>query len=657
MTSASQTQPSPSDRKTGRAKLSICIPTYNRVEYLTKALQSIIEQADPSLVEIVVCDNHSTDGTTEVVAQIARDYPNLRYVQRELNVGCDRNVIEIGEYSTGEYFWIFGSDDTLPQGAMNVVLQAIDNTHADLILGDAYDCDINMNRSGYLKFLKGDARAFHFGRIDDVLSFLHGTTMTASLFGYISSMIFKRETWDRIPLSRYTLGSAYPQVFRALDIVFRAAGQMAYLAQPVANNRRNNCGYTVEFGQVQRYLIDLRMFRIVIDEYFSQDLQVRNLFKKFVRMCFGRMAYEKIRTGIPVMDALLEFFEADDTAIPAINHWERSPLVERAYRRFQQNGIDQLCFAGDLTLHIGYRHEGSAILKPINEKAIGIEIGYSGYDGVVLPFESASADTLYLSDYFPTKYDVAKAVQEWRRVLRDGGHVVITNMLGVFGAEGLRVDISTILSPIEAALPIGSYQVLHCSQSFTDIANTSVSEGDVVLRLLKNATGSTNKDNASIEALTQAIQAHNAGNAAQATSLVQQVLQVAPTNVVALQLAGLLAYQRGDHVEAICRLRDALKINVASAEGFLNLGCAYAALGGNAEAMRCFEAALALRPDFANAANNLAVLRASIAQHEAPRQNFIRALATHPQLTAAHASLNFDTIVDRVRMIGQAPAH
>jgi abequosyltransferase len=614
---------------------------------LTKALQSVIEQADPSLVEIVVCDNDSTDNTAEVVAQIARDYPNLHYIQREVNVGCDRNVIEIGEYSTGEYFWIFGSDDTLPPGAINVVLQAIDQTRADLILGDAYDCDIDMHQTGYLKFLKGDARSFHFDRKDDVLTFLHSTTMTASLFGYISSMIFKRETWDRIPLSRYTLGSAYPQVYRALDIVFRASGEMTYLARPVANNRRNNCGYTVEFGQVQRYLIDLRMFRIVIDEYFSQDLQIRNLFKKFVRSCFGRMAYEKIRTGIAVMDALLAFFEEDDTSIPEINHWERYPLVERAYYRFKQNGIELLCFTGEITLHIGYRHDGSATLKPITERSIGIESGYSGYDGVTLPFESASIDTVYLSDYFPTKFDIAKAVQEWRRVLREGGHVVISNALGRGGAEDEPVSISSILAPIEAALTVGEYQVMHCSQSFPDMANTSASEGDIVVRLLKHVTavsnGTVSKGSAHIELLAQAMQAHGAGDTERALALVQQVLQTEAGNVTALQLAGLLAYQRGDHVEAICRLSDAVKIDATLAEGYQNLGCAYAALGGNAEAMHCFEAALALRPNFAGAANNLAVLRGTMAQHETQRQNFLLVLAAHPQLAAAHASLRLGT--------------
>ncbi|MBV8634337.1 MAG: hypothetical protein JO002_07590, partial [Burkholderiaceae bacterium] len=72
----------------------------------------------------------------------------------------------------------------------------------------------------------------------------------------------------------------------------------------------------------------------------------------------------------------------------------------------------------------------------------------------------------------------------------------------------------------------------------------------------------------------------------------------------------------------------------------LNLGCAYAALGGNAEAMQCFSAALKHRPGFAAAAQNLDFLRANAAQHEAQRAAFEQVLAVHPLLATARQALN-----------------
>ncbi len=599
-------------------KLALCIPTYNRGVYIEQAIRSIAAQLPAAGVEIVVVDNHSTDNTEAVVARLQEEIGALRYVRREVNVGADRNVVEAGEYSDSEYFWVFGSDDTMPPGALDLVLHAIGDRKCNLILGDAYDCDLELRQTGMLKFLGCDARDFDFSHIDDVQAFLDATTMTASLFGFISSMVYKRAAWNRIPISLYTLGTAYPQVFRSLDLVFRAGGPFRYLARPIANNRRNNCSYTAEFGEMQRYLIDFRMFRIAIDEYFSPNLQIRNRFKRFVRACFGRMAHEKIRTGIAVMDRLLEFFESDDAAIPEILPWVRHPAVERAYRRFRDNGIYDQVFAGKASLHLGFRHDGEAIVKPIDEGAVGVDPGYSGYDGMHLPFESAGKDAIYLSNWFPAKVDLAQAGAEWLRVLRPEGYVVVSNALAPGGVGAL----GSLLNELEAALP--SCLVLHCRHEEEGAC------ADIVLQ----------KPAASVaQLLAQAESALQSGQPQQAEAATSQLLLREPRNTRALQILGLLAYQGGRHGDAILRLTAALAIDPAQAEAYLNLGCAYAALGGNAEAMQCFTAALAVRADFAAAEQNLALLRAGEVQHAAQRASFEQLLAVHPLLAASRQAL------------------
>ena len=40
-------------------QLSIVIPTYNRKDRLIRQLRSIYNQRESSLVDIVICDNHS----------------------------------------------------------------------------------------------------------------------------------------------------------------------------------------------------------------------------------------------------------------------------------------------------------------------------------------------------------------------------------------------------------------------------------------------------------------------------------------------------------------------------------------------------------------------------------------------------------------------
>ena len=51
-------------------ELSICIPTYNRAEYLKEALDSIIKQINDTnrdKVEICISDNASEDNTKELI--------------------------------------------------------------------------------------------------------------------------------------------------------------------------------------------------------------------------------------------------------------------------------------------------------------------------------------------------------------------------------------------------------------------------------------------------------------------------------------------------------------------------------------------------------------------------------------------------------------
>ncbi|AEE16252.1 glycosyltransferase family 2 protein [Treponema brennaborense] len=82
--------------------LSICIPTYNRVEYLKKSLDSIINSTgfNEFEVEIVVSDNASTDGTREVVLGYSTRHSNIKYFRNEENIR-DKNFPMVISEATG----------------------------------------------------------------------------------------------------------------------------------------------------------------------------------------------------------------------------------------------------------------------------------------------------------------------------------------------------------------------------------------------------------------------------------------------------------------------------------------------------------------------------------------------------------------------------
>jgi glycosyltransferase involved in cell wall biosynthesis len=51
------------------AKVTVCIPTYNRADYLTYSINSVLRQTYEDF-ELIVCDDGSSDRTPEVVAGI-----------------------------------------------------------------------------------------------------------------------------------------------------------------------------------------------------------------------------------------------------------------------------------------------------------------------------------------------------------------------------------------------------------------------------------------------------------------------------------------------------------------------------------------------------------------------------------------------------------
>lgn len=72
--------------------VSICIPTYNRSEYLRLSLERYICEPEflNGCVEIVISDNASTDDTELLAREYAEKYANIRYFRNAYNIR-DRN--------------------------------------------------------------------------------------------------------------------------------------------------------------------------------------------------------------------------------------------------------------------------------------------------------------------------------------------------------------------------------------------------------------------------------------------------------------------------------------------------------------------------------------------------------------------------------------
>lgn len=93
-------------------KVSACIVTYNQAAYIRDCLEGVINQEVDFGYEIVIGDDCSSDGTSEICEEYAANYPTLvRYHRREKNLGMHGNWLQTLMECKGEYIAICEGDD------------------------------------------------------------------------------------------------------------------------------------------------------------------------------------------------------------------------------------------------------------------------------------------------------------------------------------------------------------------------------------------------------------------------------------------------------------------------------------------------------------------------------------------------------------------
>ena len=103
--------------------ISIVIPTFNRAEYISKALNSVIDQTFKDW-ELIIVDNNSTDHTDKIINQYTD--PRIRYLKIK-NDGVIAKSRNLGiEVSKGEWIAFLDSDDWWTEDKLEICLKNID---------------------------------------------------------------------------------------------------------------------------------------------------------------------------------------------------------------------------------------------------------------------------------------------------------------------------------------------------------------------------------------------------------------------------------------------------------------------------------------------------------------------------------------------------
>jgi glycosyltransferase involved in cell wall biosynthesis len=112
---------------TGTPLLSICLPCYNGGRFLPAVLEALLPQAAEAgdRVEVLIVDDKSTDGTSEIVAAASQLGPS-RYIANPQNLGMSNNIVSATTvHARGEFVWVLSQHNLMMPGGLGRVLDAI----------------------------------------------------------------------------------------------------------------------------------------------------------------------------------------------------------------------------------------------------------------------------------------------------------------------------------------------------------------------------------------------------------------------------------------------------------------------------------------------------------------------------------------------------
>lgn len=162
---------------------SILVPVYNRQDLIGRTLQSALAQTVQD-IEIVVVDNHSNDGTFDVVAALAESDRRIRLFRNAENLGPVRNWIECVRLATSPFSKILFSDDLIAPTYLERTLPQLLNPQCGLVYTTALIGRKDWTGSVHYRAFIGDCRIARdaFVRLATNLEHLTPDSPGAALF-------------------------------------------------------------------------------------------------------------------------------------------------------------------------------------------------------------------------------------------------------------------------------------------------------------------------------------------------------------------------------------------------------------------------------------------------------------------------------------------
>lgn len=132
----SNNQETPGTQEGYPACLSVVVPVYNEEATLGEVVRKLLSV--PCLLEVIIVDDCSTDGTGAVARQLAERHPQVRLVRHARNAGKTAALKTGFALTTGEIVIVQDADLEYDPAEIYGVIRPILEGHADVVFGSRF---------------------------------------------------------------------------------------------------------------------------------------------------------------------------------------------------------------------------------------------------------------------------------------------------------------------------------------------------------------------------------------------------------------------------------------------------------------------------------------------------------------------------------------
>ena len=181
--------------------ISLCIPTYNRLQSLKNCLNSLSLQTNLNF-EVCISDNFSSENIENIIKPFQSKL-KIKFSRNNENLGAAPNFMKVASMAENKFIWFLGDDDLLVPDAIEKLIKLIEENE---------DCDFFWINSYHLKteylqkfdkpfnteFLPKDMKTISSNKISRKLMFFdlirHSIAFDFLMGCYLC--VFRRKGWE-----------------------------------------------------------------------------------------------------------------------------------------------------------------------------------------------------------------------------------------------------------------------------------------------------------------------------------------------------------------------------------------------------------------------------------------------------------------------------